>query len=118
MKFYLTVFSIIVSCLSGCSFVSHGRYHSITRDQLEVIQINISSKDDIIKEFGEPQKIVYKRDGVEVYIYQHGNDKAIGIPFVIYIARAGGAGQILSITFKDDIVVDYEYVVDQRRILK
>lgn len=97
--------------------MSHGRIKSIAPEQVEAIQLNTTTKEDIIKELGEPQQKIYKPYGVEIYIYEHGLKKSIGIPFLITLGRSGGGGQKLMITFRDGIVVDYKYTIDQRNLL-
>jgi hypothetical protein len=101
--------------INGCSFVWHGRVKEIARTQVDESQIGVSNKENIIQLFGEPQKIVQKPNGVEHFVYIHGVEKAIGIPWILTVVRGGGAGQSLSVAFdKYGVVIDYEYTVDQR----
>ena len=104
--------------MNGCAIVSHGRMAKIPSSQVNSIQVGVTTKEEILKKFGEPQKILTKPNGVEVFVYMGGVEQQIGIPFIISLGRTSGSGQTLTITFRDRVVVDYEFSIDQRGMLK
>jgi len=121
MKLYkgMIVFLIAQAIfISGCAIISHGRVKRITMSKVENIEIGVSTKEDIIKEFGRPQQTMYKPDGTEAYIYTHGVEKSVIIPFLISVGRAGGTSQTLKVIFQADTVIDYEFIVDERAMTK
>ncbi|MBI2871476.1 MAG: hypothetical protein HYY14_07220 [Candidatus Omnitrophica bacterium] len=104
--------------VSGCSIASHGRLAEIHPHEVQRIVIGTSTKDDIVNLIGRPQQVIYKPSGTEVFVYRHGVEKVFGIPFLITWSRSGGSGQTLTVTFRDGVVVDYEYVTDERGLAR
>ena len=104
--------------LCGCAIVSHGSFHDIKKDQVDFIQVGTTTEEDVLKHFGNPEQVIKKPNNVSVYIYSHGIERSIAIPFLISVGRAAGSGQRLSIYFKDGLVTDYEYMTDNRGITK
>lgn len=116
--FFVFIGITLVLLFSGCSIVSHGRLAKITHDQVDSIEVGVSTKEDIVKLLGKPQQIVYKPDNIEIYSYRHGVERSIGIPFIVSWGRAGGTGQTLTVSFQFDKVVDYEFVTDDRGMIE
>lgn len=110
--------SLMLFTAAGCSFISHGKLRSIERESIDRIEIGRTTTADVVREFGEPQQKTYKPGGVEVYIYQHGLERGVAIPFLITFGRSGGSGQRLQVFFKDDVVIDWDYTIDQRNIIE
>ena len=105
--------------INGCAIVSHGRMARIEHSQVDTIQIGSSTKEDIIKLLGKPQQIMHKPDGTEAFIYIHGIERSIGIPWLISWGRGGGTGQTLSVVFDQyGTVIDYEYTTDERGLIE
>ena len=105
--------------ISGCAITSSGRMSKIKRDQVDALRVGVSTKEDVIAMLGKPQKIVYKPNKVEVFVYVHGIERRIGIPFFISWSRGGGTGQKLNIVFDQyGTVIDYEYTTDERGLIE
>ena len=104
--------------LSGCGIMFHGRSESISQSIVDTIRIGSTTKEQIVQMFGQPQQIAYRSGGEENYIYQHGVESSIGLPFLISIGRSGSGGQTLTISFEGGVVVDYTFTVDQRKMVQ
>ena len=117
IKSCIILLSVVVLFANGCSTVSHGRMAKIYLEDLDIIEIGVSTKDDIIKAFGEPQKIIYRENDIESFIYTHGVERSVFIPFIISWGRAGGTGENLVINFAHDKAMNYEFIVDQRHLM-
>ena len=117
--FFGLVLIVSLFIITGCSIVSHGRLAKITHNHVDAIQVGVSTKEDIIKLLGKPQKVMHKSNKMEVFIYIHGIERSIGIPFLISWGRAGGTGQTLRISFDQyGVVMDYDYVTDDRGMIE
>lgn len=109
----------LACCISGCAISSHGRMATIKRSQVDTIEIGVSTKKDIMELFGKPQQTIRKPNNIEVFVYIHGVEKTIGIPFLISWSRGSGTGQTLNIIFDQyGKVVDYEYITDERGMIE
>ncbi len=115
---FILLLTINIVFIHGCAITSHGRMARIKPSQVDTIQVNVTTKEEILEKFGNPQKITSKPNGIDSFIYAGGVERHFGIPFMISFGRAGGSGQTLSIIFKDDIVIDYEFAVEQREMFK
>ncbi len=105
-----------VFLVNGCAIISHGRFEAISEEQVDALKIGVSTKEEVIALLGKPQQIMRKPNEVEVLVYSHGFERNIAIPFLLSIGRAAGSGQNLKVIFKKGIVVDYEYITDDRQI--
>lgn len=111
--------AVILFSVNGCSIISHGRLNKITPGQVSTVKVGETTKEDVIKALGEPQSVIYKPNNMEVFVYVHGVERSIGIPFFITWGRAGGTGQVLSISFdRYGVVADYEYKTDEREMIQ
>lgn len=115
---FLTVVLVGVgtAAMGGCSIISHGRWSHIPESEVDTIHIGTTTKADILQQLGQPQAMMSKPNGIEVFVYSHGLERAIALPFIISLGRVGGSGETLSISFQQGVVVDYEYKIDQRPI--
>jgi len=104
--------------ISGCAIVSHGRMAKIKHSQVDAIEVDVSTKEDIVKMLGKPQKIVHKPNNIEVFIYVHGVERSLAIPFILSWGRASGTGQTLAVSFQYDKVIDYEFTTDERGMVE
>jgi len=86
-------------------------------EQVEAIQVNITTKDEIIEIFGVPQQLTLTSTGAEIFTYIHATNRSIGVPFLVSVGRAGTSGERLSISFMDEVVVDYTLTIDQLNIM-
>jgi len=111
--FYLLAGCLVLFLVTGCSMISYGRFPSISFKDLDKIKAMETTKDDVVSMLGEPQKIIYKSDNIEVYIYIHSVNRSLAIPFLISLGRTASSGQNLVVTFQYDKVLDYEFTVDQ-----
>lgn len=115
---FVIVVLVVGVFLSGCSIASRGRMAKIERTQVDSIVVGESTKDDIVKLLGKPQQVRFKPNGTEIFVYMHGIEQSIGIPFIISLSRGGGSGQTLNVIFDQfGTVVDYDYTVDERDII-
>lgn len=110
----IILIAVAILFLSGCAVVSQGRMAKIYLEDLEEIETGITTKDEIVEKFGQPQQIVYRENNIESYVYLHGIERRVFIPFVISWGRAGGTGENLIISFQYDKVLNYEFRIDQR----
>ena len=117
IKPWLILLSLFLLFNDGCAFVSHGRKDKIGLQDLDAIEIGITKKDDIIEMYGEPQKIIYRQNNIDSFIYIHGTERRVFIPFPISLGRSGGTGENLIINFQNNKVVNYELIVDQRYLV-
>lgn len=120
VRIFLIMAALIVLSLvtNGCAIVSHGRIAKITYRHVDSIKVGVSTKEDIIELLGKPQKIVYKPNDIEVFVYSHGVERSIAIPFILSWGRVGGTGQTLTVTFQSGRVTDYEFITDERGIVE
>ncbi|MBC8413692.1 MAG: hypothetical protein ISR96_00540 [Nitrospira sp.] len=110
------ILTVLIS-FTGCTFLSHGRMRAIPEEKVQAIRVHENTKSDIVAMFGDPQRKVLKPGGLELYYYEHGFERGIGTPFFINVGRTSGEGQKLLISFQDDLVIDYEFTIDDRKML-
>lgn len=113
----LLLLSLSLLFTNGCALISHGRSEKINLQDLDAIEIGITTKDNIKEMFEEPQKIIYRHNNIESFIYIHGVERSVYIPFALSLGRSGGTGENLIINFENNIVTSYEFVVDQRYLM-
>ncbi len=113
-RIWLVVVTFCLMFTSGCAVVSQGRMSKIHLEDLEWFESGITIRQEIVDEFGEPQKIIYRDNGIETLVYMHAVERRLFIPFVLSWGRSGGSGENLIINFQDDILINYELIIDQR----
>ena len=106
VKSWLILICFCLIFANGCAVVSQGRMAKIYLEDLDGIEIGITTRDAIIEKFGEPQQIIYRHNDIESFVYTHGVERRVFIPFVVSWGRAGGTGENLIISFQHDKVMN------------
>lgn len=95
--------------LNGCMTINTGiGGKEIDPNLISQIELNKTTKFDILKWFGNPHSISTTATGQEVYkfVFMQTKSKITPIPFNTKMA-VDTKYQELNVTFKDNIVVDY-----------
>jgi len=108
MKKYLLIFTLIFY-LSGCATVGK----KFSADKINLIEKGLTSKQDILNIFGDPENISTDSEGRDTFLYLYVKAKAKPTSFIpIFWIFSGGAStesKALTIYFdKEGIVEDYE----------
>lgn len=107
---------ICLALFSGCSSISSGRFQKLSAEDLEKIRVGVTTKQDILRTYGQPDTRMIKPNGIESYIYKRSVRRSLTTPFIIVLGRSSTEGESLKLVFKNNKVVDYEYKVDQGAI--
>ena len=100
---------VMVMLVSGCMTINTGLGEKEIDPQLvSKIELNKTTKSDILKWFGNPHSISTTAAGQEVYkfVFMQTKSKITPIPFNTKMA-IDTKYQELNVIFKDGIVVDY-----------
>jgi len=107
MKLFIVGLMLLV--LAGCMTLNTGiGGKEIDPQLISKIELNKTTKADILQQFGNPHSISTTAAGQEVYkfVFMQTQSKMTPIPFFTKMS-VDTRYQELNVTFKDDIVVDY-----------
>ena len=105
----LFIMGLMLLALTGCMTMNTGiGTKEIDPQLISKIELNKTTKADILQQFGNPHSISTTAAGQEVYkfVFMQTQSKMTPIPLFTKMS-VDTKYQELNVTFKDDIVVDY-----------
>lgn len=105
----LFIVGLILLALTGCMAMNTSiGAKEIDPKLISNIELNKTTKADILQQFGNPHSISTTAAGQEVYkfVYMQTQSKMTPIPLFTKMS-VDTKYQELNVTFKDDIVIDY-----------
>jgi len=109
MKTNLAIIVLLILFISGCMTMNYGIGKSeIDPQKIAQIEINKTTKSQILELFGNPHSISTTATGQEIYkyVYMKTQSKISPMPF-FGSANVNTGYQELNVILKDDVVIDY-----------
>lgn len=102
---------VLLLCLGICGCATVGR--EVNQCNAEKLQKGVTTKAEVIKIFGQPNSQSFNQEGRVVFTYLGTQVRSTAWNFIPVVSAVHSemkmTNQILTITFKDDVVEEYNF---------
>lgn len=112
---------IVAMTVTACASISSVKVKTegvkITREQIDGIKPGSTTKNDIIKTFGNPIKAESKTDGTDALIYTYTEKKTPTYfgEFIVNEKQSKVITMTLEVTIKDGLVQSYNFAQEEKK---